>query len=85
MNYEIYIDISGIWLKDESGVNHTIQDVISNTIKVKNLTIPNVAKKVKVDTDTIYRILNKGQQTSYQTMFKILNAIGIKITMAVCL
>ena len=85
MNYEIYIDISGIWLKDESGVNHTIQDIIKNTIRASDLTIYDVARNVKVDVDTIYRIINKGQQTSYQTMFKILNAIGIKITMAVCL
>lgn len=85
MEYTVHINVAGMWLKGADGECFSIQAVIKNIIAKKKLHVPTIANKVGVNVDTIYRVVNQRQQTSYQTMFKILDAVGVKITMAVCL
>lgn len=83
MNYTLHLNIAGVWLEDKSGDLFTIPSIIKTVMIAKGLSIPKTAETVGVNTDTIYRIMC-GQQTSYETMFKLLDAIGVKITFAVC-
>lgn len=57
-----------------------ICELIKSQAKLQGLNINALAKKVGIDTTTIYRMLS-GHDTGYIKVLKILNALGITVTL----